>query len=248
MLKTSKPLIGVVPDYENGGEKGYSKRPYYAIRKNYIDCIRNAGGVPIILPYDYELMDDYLASIDGLLIIGGDFDVHPKRYGEEVHHTVKLNDVRGDFEYELAAKALKGDLPFFGICNGMQLLNIVYGGSAIQHIPDEPAFMNHEQSKVPGKEDPHHAYHDVKITKNSKLFSIAGEEIIPTNSAHHQAVKKIGDGLTVAAIAEDGIVEAIEKSSHPFCIGTQWHPEYEVSEADRKIFQAFINAAQSYKN
>jgi len=249
MIKSSKPLIGIVPDFREGCATGYSKGNYYALRTNYVEMINDAGGASILLTYDYDLIDSYLESLDGLVIVGGYFDIHPKHYGEEtIHPAVKLNEIREEFEQELGRKAVKTSLPFLGICNGMQLINVLHGGKVIQHIPDEGKLMDHEQSHIEGFEDYHTPYHEVRITKDSKLFSIIGEEKIKTNSSHHQAAKTAGIGLTVAAHASDGVIEAVEKTSHPFCIGVQWHPEFSTSDADRKIFTSFVEAAKEYKN
>jgi putative glutamine amidotransferase len=248
-MKTTKPLIGIVPDYKDGCSNGYSSRNYYALRANYVEMINNAGGAAIILTYDYDLIDSYLDSLDGLVVVGGYFDIHPKRYGEkQIHPTVKLNDVRESFEHALGSKAIKANIPLFGICNGMQLINVLHGGKVIQHIPDEEQFMDHEQSHIEGFGDYKIPYHDILIERNSKLFSIIGEEKIKTNSSHHQAAKNPGEGLRVAARATDGVIEAVEKPGHPFCIGVQWHPEFEVTEADKKIFVAFVEAAKKYKD
>jgi putative glutamine amidotransferase len=125
---------------------------------------------------------------------------------------------------------------------------VLHGGKVIQHIPDEKVFINHEQSSIEGFSDYKVAYHEVKIEKDSKLFSLIGEEKIKTNSSHHQAAKNAGNGLKIAARASDGIIEAIEKNDHPFCLGVQWHPEFEVCAADKKIFTSFVDAALNYKN
>lgn len=247
-IKSARPLIGIVPDYRNGCPEGYSSRDYYALRANYVEMVNKAGGAAVILTYDYDLIDSYLESLDGLVVVGGYFDINPKRYGEKnIHHSVKLNDVRENFENALGSKAVKTELPFLGICNGMQLINILHGGNVIQHIPDEGKFVDHEQSHVEGFKDYKTGYHEVEIVKDSKLFEIVGQEKIITNSSHHQAAKSAGEGLNICGKAFDGVIEAIEKPSHPFCIGVQWHPEFEVSEADYKIFAALVAAAKKYK-
>lgn len=248
-MKSSRPLIGIVPDYKEGCTNGYSTREYYALRANYVEMINKAGGAAILLTYDYDLIDFYLENLDGIMVVGGYFDIHPKRYGEEkIHPTVKLNDVREEFEHALGNKAIKTALPFLGICNGMQLINVLHGGKVIQHIPDEKNLMDHEQSHIEGYKDYHTAYHEVEIENNSQLFSIIGTKKIKTNSSHHQAAKNAGTNLIVSARAADGVIEAVEKPSHPFCIGVQWHPEFEVCDADRKIFTAFVEAAKQHKN
>jgi putative glutamine amidotransferase len=247
-MQTKKPLIGIVPDYREGSEKGYSVRNYYALRANHVEMINQAGGAAVILTYDYDLIDSYLDAIDGLMIVGGYFDINPKRYGdEEIHESVKLNEVRENFEEAIVSKALKSNLPYFGICNGMQLLNVLNGGKVIQHIPDEENFINHEQSHIAGFNNYETAYHDILIEKSSRLFAIIGQEKIKTNSSHHQAAKHVGRGLNICARAEDGIIEAIENPNHPFCLGVQWHPEFNCSKADEKLFIEFVKAAQNFK-
>ncbi|MBM3580110.1 MAG: gamma-glutamyl-gamma-aminobutyrate hydrolase family protein [Alphaproteobacteria bacterium] len=239
-----RPLIGIIPDYKEGSSSGYSVRNYYALCANYVEAINAAGGSAILLTYDYDLIDFYLKTCDGLLIVGGHFDIHPKRYGvSEIHSTVKLNEVRESFEWEVGTRALAAGKPIFGICNGMQLINVLHGGSVIQHIPDTGRFMDHEQSHTAEFKDYKTAYHEVLIEKNSQLFGIIGEEKIKTNSSHHQAAKQVGKGLIVSARASDGVIEAVEKPNYPFCLGVQWHPEFNVSPADQKIFSFFVKAA-----
>ena len=248
-MNLNRPLIGIVPDYKEGCSESYSAANYYALRTNYVDMVNKSGGAAILLTFDYGLIDFYLKELDGLMIVGGDLDINPKRYGEkEIHPTVKLNEVRESFELALGSKAMKMDIPLLGICSGMQLINVLHGGKAIQHIPDEEGdFMQHEQSHIEGFTDYRTLYHDVNIDKNSKLFSMIGEEKIKTNSSHHQATRIAGEGFEISARASDGIIEAIEKVDHPFCLGVQWHPEFGTGKADQKIFDGFVNAAQQYK-
>ncbi len=248
MNKNRKPLIGVVPDYREGSPKCYSVRPHFVLRCNYVEMLTKAGATVIMLPYDYTSIDTYLEMIDGLMIVGGFFDIHPERYGEaELHPETLLNKTREDFEFTLADNAFKTTLPIFGICNGMQLINIAYGDTIIQHIPDAGKFLIHEQSKVPGMEDSSKAYHDVDVEKNSFLHKIVQASTIKTNSSHHQGVRTAGSGLKISARASDGMIEAIEDPNHPFRLGVQWHPEFDVSDADRKIFESFVDAAKNHR-
>ncbi len=246
---TKKPLIGIILDYKSGSPSSYSVRPHYALRANYVEMINNAGAVAILIPYDYNAIDDYLSMLDGLLIVGGFFDINPKRYGEnEIHKSVVLNEIRENFEFAFASKALKSKLPVLGICNGMQLINVICGGNIMQHIPDEgPDFLNHEQSKVAGQEDSSKAYHQVFIEEGTILHKIVGAKEIGTNSSHHQAIRNVGKGLTINAKASDGIIEGLEDANHPFCVGVQWHPEFAVSDADSAIFASFVEATKKYK-
>ncbi len=240
-----KPIIGLIPDYKLGGENTYSKKPFYAIRQNYLQTLSDAGAVPVVLSYDYQAIDQYLNLIDGLLFIGGGFDVNPKRYNQAIHPEVTLNETRDNFEFEMFSRAIKQkpDMPIFGICNGMQLMNIFFGGNCIQHIPDHPQYLNHEQSKNPeflvGE-----AYHQVNILPNTRLAKIASGQTIKTNSSHHQAVGELGKDIVISAQAEDGIIEAIEHTKHRFCLGVQWHPEFGSSAVDSDLFKDFIRACQ----
>lgn len=247
---SKKPIIGVIPDYVKDSAQSYSTRPHYSMRKNYLDMLTDSGALAIMIPYDYGSIDDYIDLVDGLMITGGFFDICPTRYGsEEKHQETFLNTVRENFEFEFVEKFLKTKLPFFGICNGMQVMNCLHGGKIIQHITDEKeGYMIHEQSKVKGKEDSAIAYHDVLIEENSLLHKIVGETHIVTNSSHHQAIKQVGTGIKINSRAKDGIIEGIEDPNHPFCLGVQWHPEFSVSKGDKKIFEAFINKTIEIKN
>ena len=130
-----RPVIGVTLDSEPAG--GYAKLPWYALRENYCDVLADAGGLPIALPHEPELADRYLELIDGLVVTGGAFDVDPGLYGgAERHGTVKLKERRTRFEWAVTKGAVERDLPLLGICGGQQLLNVVLGGTLIQHIPD----------------------------------------------------------------------------------------------------------------
>lgn len=247
-MQTKRPIIGVLPDHKEGGLNRYSLKDHYAIRENYIDSIIQAGGLPIVLVYDYEAIDYYLDLIDGLYITGG-MDINPARYGDDViHPTIKLNLPRENFEFKIVEKALKTDLPIFGICNGMQLINILHGGKLIQHIPDDPKFMDHEQGHFEDFKNYSKGYHEIIFERDSKIFEIIKCEKLLTNSSHHQAISSLGSQLKITARTNDGIIEAIEKPDHPFCIGVQWHPEYKSSQAEGKLFEAFVSASLSRKN
>lgn len=234
------PIIGVTLDFEEGG--GYSKLPWYAIRENYLSSIWEAGALPLPLPHHTALAGAYLDQISGLIVTGGAFDIAPNLYGSgETHPTVSLKARRTEFEWAMTEGALKRDMPVLGICGGEQLLNVVLGGTLIQHIPDrisEP--LAHEQPNP--RTEPGHA---VTVTEGTLLHKIAGTRNLSVNSAHHQAVDRPGKNVIVNALAEDGVIEGIECPDYRFCLGVQWHPEYHVSPADKKIFEAFVKAATS---
>lgn len=242
MKKTSKvsPVIGFTLDHEEGG--GYSKMPWYAMRENYFSSVSRFGAIPLALPHEMGLVEQYLDMLDGLVITGGAFDVSPELYGESGKHpTVVTKDRRTQFEFAITRGAIARKMPVLGICGGQQLLNVVLGGTLIQHIPDSVANALEHEQKNPRTEPGH----EVRVTPGTLLHKIVGAEKIAVNSAHHQAVAKPAPGTIVDAVAPDGVVEGIEMPGLPFCLGVQWHPEYFVSPADDKIMRAFVEASKS---
>ncbi len=231
------PRIGITLDHET--TPTYSKLPWYAVRENYCTAVSRWGGMPLPLPHEPQLVESYLDLLDGLILTGGAFDVPPSYYGESGQHdTVITKDKRTQFEFAITKGALARKLPILGICGGEQLLNVALGGSLIQHIPDTIAqALAHEQPNPR-----HEPGHTVKLTAGTLLHRIAGTEQLSVNSAHHQAVARLAPGMIANAYAEDGVIEGIEYPDHPFCLGVQWHPEYDVSSADPQIFQAFLAA------
>jgi putative glutamine amidotransferase len=234
----AQPIIGLTLDREEAG--GYSRtHPWYAIRENYCDAIAAAGGVPVLLPHEPDAVAPYLALVQGLVVTGGGFDVDPALFGASSRHaSVSLKERRTRFELAIAREAVARDMPVLGICGGQQLLNVALGGTLVQHIPDEvPGALAHEQPNP--RTEPGHA---VRITKGTLLHRIAQADTLAVNSAHHQAVKAPGAGLVVDAVADDGVIEGIEAPGLRFCLGVQWHPEYLLSDGDRRIFASFIAA------
>ena len=246
--KQSKPIILIVPDYKNGGENQYSSLPHYAIRCNYFDPIITAETLPLVIPYDQNSIKEYLNIASGLVFIGGGFDLHPSRYQQEMHPKIKLNQIRDDFEYQLISQAISTEIPILGICNGMQLLNVICGGSLIAHIPDHQQYLDHEQSNNPDFKNYHQGYHQISFDQNSKLAEIIKEKSTIVNSSHHQAIKNIGNNLRVIAKSRDGIVEAIESTTDRFLLGVQWHPEFNSSTIDKEVFRYFVREVKKYQN
>jgi putative glutamine amidotransferase len=234
----AQPVIGLTLDHEPAG--GWSNFPWYAIRENYCSAVRHAGGLPVLLPHEPDDATAYLDRIDGLIVTGGGFDVDPALFGAAQRHpSVTTKDRRTAFELAAAKGALARDLPVLGICGGQQLLNVALGGTLIQHIPDEVSDALPHRQPNPRNEPGH----TVKIVARTLLHRITGAESLAVNSAHHQAVKEAGPGVVVDAVAEDGVVEGIEDPRRHFCLGVQWHPEFELSDGDRRIFRAFVEAA-----
>jgi len=231
------PIIGITLDYENNG--GYSKFPWYAIRENYLNCLHKFGAIPIPLFHQSSLNDYFLKTLDGLVITGGNFDIDPALYSETTDGSRNIKNKRTNFEIEIFKKFLQGSKPILGICGGEQLMNVATGGDLIQDINSSiNTNINHEQIN-PRNE----VSHEVKITKNSKLFKIIQSDKIKVNSAHHQSVKNTGENFIASAFASDNVVEAIEHTKHSWCIGLQWHPEFLITDSDVAIIKDFINHA-----
>jgi putative glutamine amidotransferase len=234
-----RPVIGITLDSEEPG--GYSRFPWYAVRQNYCQTVAAAGGIPVLLPHQVGEVPAFLGLIDALIVTGGHFDVDPAMFGAAARHpTVKLKENRTRFEFAVTRACLEADKPVLGICGGQQLLNVVLGGTLIQHIPDEvPGALAHEQPNP--RDEPGH---NVRINEGTRLKEIVGAAELAVNSAHHQAVKAAGPGVAVNAVAPDGVIEGIEDARRRFCLGVQWHPEFLLSDGDRRIFAALIDAAR----
>ena len=240
-----KPVIGISGSLiidDSGSFAGY-KRSY--VNNDYILSVIRNGGIPFIIPFNEneEVINAQMEMIDGLLLSGGQ-DVAPKNYGEEP--TPKLGDIfpeRDDFEYALLKSALEAKKPVLGICRGSQIINTYFNGSLYQDL----SYIGKDVLKHNQVNSPSMVTHSVTIDKSSKLFDIFGEEKIRVNSIHHQAVKKVGEGLVKAAKAPDGIVEAIEKTDYPFLVAVQWHPEMLQNSVDmmNKLFLRFIKEASN---
>lgn len=234
-----KPLIGLTLDLEN--KKSYSKFPWYAIRKNYCSVISNMGGIPIPLVYDINSINTMVEKLDGFIMTGGAFDINPSYFSQKKRfNNIITKEERTEYEVQLCYKILKNNLPLLGICGGQQLINVIYGGSLIQDINKEVnTTIKHEQPNPRNQTS-----HTVKIIKGTFLSTIIKKDKIKVNSAHHQAVKKVGAGLQANALASDGIIEGIEDKSLNFCLGLQWHPEFLIEESDKQVYKKFLRMAK----
>ena len=206
----------------------------------YIDAVELSGGVSVLVPpqkLDSKSAKTILDGLDGLIVTGGR-DVDPSRYGQRSELlTDEPDTLRDQTEIILLESAINMNLPFLGICRGAQLLNVARGGSLIQHLPDVVGTEKYQISK--GVFNPV----AVKVSKDSKLAGIVGEEVSNAMMYHHQAVDQLGDGLVVTAVSEDGVVEALEFAGNKFGVAVQWHPEQDLD--DLRIFQAFIKSTIS---
>ena len=209
------------------------------INKNYVNAVTSCGGVPYILPFFTEksACADALEHIDGLLLTGG-VDIAPEYYGEKnAGKSLGICPLLDRSEKLLIDTVMKKDIPILGICRGMQALNAFCGGSLVQDIPSE---MGAAEKHSSGGEEP--VFHDIQISKSSPLSEIMGFGGHRVNSYHHQAIKRLAPGFSIAAAAADGVVEAIFRTDKRFVLGVQWHPERDSDSIpeNAKIISAFI--------
>ncbi|MGI6091855.1 MAG: gamma-glutamyl-gamma-aminobutyrate hydrolase family protein [Veillonellaceae bacterium] len=234
-----KPVIGIsanILTLDNGAERA-------AVSTEYIKAVSQAGGVPVMLPVitDQESIQQQLKIIDGLILSGG-YDVDPLLFGEQPAEKLGYVCPERDFhEIELVRAAALAQIPILGICRGIQLINIAFGGTIYQDLSDVPGVIKHMQNaknNIPT--------HTIEIAENSQLASILGPKAI-VNSFHHQAVKNVAPGFRVTAWTADGVIEAIENSESEFFIGVQWHPEMMAATqpAMHNLLVSFIHAALS---
>lgn len=242
-MKNPAPLIGITSDTSNA-DGGENREPLYFLAQRYVRAVTNAGAIPLILPPapSSTAIPRLLARIDGLILSGGNFDIHPSFYGEKaIKGLGAVKPQRSAFELELAAAALKQDMAVLGICGGAQAINVVLGGSLYQDIGIQvPNAQEHQQSRKAIKRG-----HRITIQPRTLLQKIVRLIHIQVNTTHHQAVKALGRGLIVNAAAGDGIVEGIESSVHSFVIGVQWHPEVlaPTQPHQQRIFTALVARA-----
>ena len=240
------PLIGITPSVLPD-DTGRGLKDRYALSRAYVDSVRAAGGVPVILPTDSADAIAMLDRLDGLLLSGGS-DMDPALYGEEEVHekTYGIDADRDAFEIAAFQVAADRDLPTLCICRGHQVMAVAMGGTLIQDIPSAlPGALEHQQSNLDRKRGD--VSHEVSLEPGNPLFEAIRQTTVAVNTFHHQAVKDAGSQLKVIALADDGIIEGLWHPGMTYGIGVQWHPEalsdHLVDQA--AIFESFVDACRA---
>ena len=238
------PVIGLCTALERARWSVWDQQAVL-LPRSYVDAVQAAGGIAVLLPPDRAAVrapDMLLDHVDALLLAGG-ADMDPASYGAEPHEaTVGTEPERDAFELALAARAMERDMPFLGICRGMQVMNVARGGTLTQHLPDDYGHEDHRRSL--GSFD--NADHDVRLARGSLAARVARSELHGTKSHHHQGVDRVGKGLEVTGWATiDDLPEAIEVPGNRFALGVQWHPEVDETSP---LIAALVDEARAYRD
>lgn len=240
-----KPVIGITPS-PTTLERPHGAFHTYGIADTYTTAIEAAGGIPVVIPPQDGNAAQLAGLVDGLLISGGG-DINPIHYGEDAHpETGGIHQGRDHLEFGLLREAIANDIPTLCICRGIQVLNVVRGGTLYQDVPDLfGADLEHRQFATGiERQEPSHT---VSAQEGSLLARVYGATSIDVNSFHHQGLKDLGEGLVAIGWAPDGLIEAVELPGHRWLLGVQWHPEmmYAAHDEHLRPFRALVEAAVS---
>lgn len=235
-----KPWIGIPTRY-------HEKSEYIGQIRHYLDAILWAGGLPLMIPTmaDRGVISEYVSRVQGILLPGSPTDIDPKHYGADAHQKLgRLYPERDATDFAILDIAeAQPALPVLGICFGVQSLNVHRGGSLVQDIPsvvEQPSLHDGPDGGPPAR-------HIVQVAEDSLIGRLAGTPDLDVNSYHHQSIEKAGRNLRVVAVANDGVIEAVEDTTGRFVVGVQWHPERGWSEDSfsKALFTTFIERARA---
>jgi putative glutamine amidotransferase len=242
------PLIGIT---SRTAAISPSTHPTVMLQKSYVDAIQSAGGLPVMIPSDIQEngWKNLVDRLDGILFPGGgDIAIeyfhgtpHPAVYG--------IESARDAIELGLVREAIASQVPFLGICRGLQVVNVAMGGTLYTHIPDQlPHSLVHDYPGEDSIKSRTALLHPVSIEAGSHLAKVLGRTGLLVNSLHHQGIQDVAPAAVAVAHAPDGLVEGIELPEHPFGMAVQWHPEWLTDqEPIRSLFKAFVDAAAEYR-
>lgn len=241
-----RPIIGIVPTFK-------VDEKCLELPDRYVQAVASAGGAPMVLPFNRNVAvyETLLPNVDGFVLSGGQ-DIDPVRYGEEITFgkAEEISPGREEVEYLIISFARQYGVPLLGICRGMQIINVAFGGALYQDLDAQASRAGHWQ-EIEYDKPTHH----VSFESDSKLKSIIGKDDAYVNSMHHQGIRSLGNGLRAAAYGEDGLIEAVEAPDLPFMIGVQWHPEFFAGQKSKEalgeatsmssLFDALIQEART---
>ncbi|MCA9027460.1 MAG: gamma-glutamyl-gamma-aminobutyrate hydrolase family protein [Planctomycetaceae bacterium] len=231
------PLIGITT-------YGVDDQRKFTLPREYVDSVRRAGGIPLLIAPGESRFDELLSKLDGVILAGGG-DIDPTHYRGHLHETIySLDEERDSTELALARCLIDADFPTLAICRGIQLVNVVQGGTLIEHLPD--VVGESVLHRLPPREP---TPHSVRVEENSQLAELLEQTEVTGMSWHHQAVRDVAEGFTVTAYAPDGTIEAMEMKSHRWLVAVQWHPELTSAKdpTQQRLFDKFVNATIDLK-
>ncbi len=249
-----RPLIGVMPYYLKSHEfvndeiRGRHDQDYLLVSMDYVESVYKAGGIPVAIPpiNTDDHLNNIIEQLDGMLLTGGG-DIHPRHYNQSCKKGLGvLEETRDLIELKLVEYAMAKQIPIFGVCRGLQLLNVYFKGTLFQDIVRDidndiqHSFYNGTKSCL---------VHRVDFVKDCAMKKVFDSEHIYVNSLHHQAIDKLGAGLSICAKSEDGYIEAIQYDANPAVFAVQWHPEMmaQVDQSQLALFKLLVDFASDYK-
>ncbi|MGI9261267.1 MAG: gamma-glutamyl-gamma-aminobutyrate hydrolase family protein [Woeseiaceae bacterium] len=247
---SSRPLIGVPAD-----RRIVEPHPFHMVGEKYLAAVRDgAEGLPFIVPALGNSIDTdaILSRIDGLLLTGSPSNVEPHHYEGEPSRPGTMHDVhRDETTLPLIQRALDIGMPVFAICRGYQELNVVLGGSLHQHVEEQEGYRDHRENKEDPLDVQYGPAHELHLVEGGLLHGLTGSMTVMVNSVHSQGISRLADGVTVEAVADDGLIEAfVVDGIQGFCLAVQWHPEWKVTEDEfsMAMFKTFGDACREYAN
>ena len=241
-----KPIIGVPAD-----RRVYEPHPWHMVGEKYLKAvIEAADAVPLIIPVlaDDLAIDELVDQVDGVMLTGSYSDLEPHHYGHESEDPDALRDPHRDaLTLPIARHALETGVPLFAICRGFQELNVVLGGTLHQKLRDVPGYHDHKENPEDPLDVQYGPSHPVNLVEGGLLARLAGADTVMVNSLHGQGVARLADGVTVEAVADDGLIEAFTvDGAAAFALAVQWHPEWKASsnKFSSAMFEAFGDACR----
>lgn len=233
----ARPRIGITTYLERAAY-GVWDQESAVLPRSYVDSVVAAGGVPLLVPPVGDAYGSVMAGLDGLVLSGGS-DIDPAHYGQEPHEkTVVTRPHRDRFELGLLSAALDAGMPVLGVCRGIELINVAFGGTLTQHLPDVVGHRAHQPAPA------RYGSSRISLAGGSVLARCLGTEI-KVHCYHHQAIGSLAEGLVAVGWADDGTIEAVEAPDRNFLLGVQWHPEED--ETDYRLFLALVEAAGRHR-